>query len=110
MALQQNLENGPKDDLESWLYIIALFSTGRLPWSQAVDSNEILRLKVMCRTQPDLIFANTELLPLLRILWNYVIGLRYEDIVDYGYMLDCLRIALNALRTNDDRFDWERMP
>ena len=65
-------------------------------------------MKVTCLKQPEKIFAGSELLPLMCVFWNYVTALRYEDIVDYNYLSDCLRIALNKLKTADDRFDWEK--
>ena len=106
-ALQRNEENGAKDDLESWLYIIAQFSAGKLPWSHLIEADEILQMKDQCRNNPAIICKGSDITPLWFLLWKYLNRMKYEEEIDYDYMMHLLE-GTHARLSKDDIFDWDK--
>lgn len=45
-------EQSRKDDLETWFYMQVELTTGRLPWKNIEDKDEVGRCKERCRYEP----------------------------------------------------------
>ncbi|KAI6242202.1 Tau-tubulin kinase 2 [Aphelenchoides fujianensis] len=109
------VELGPKDDLESWLYLLLdLVVQNGLPWNKyscAVQENRDLALKckLECRAA-----RRAELFDGLRCadtfgrILAYIDGLQYADRPDYNHVYNLLHCAANECGVNPDApYDWE---
>ena len=111
MASHRNEEQSPKDDLESWLYVIIEFMTGELPWSPYHQNEKevVMKKKENARTNE----GSLELLKyrprteFYRIM-KYLDGLKYENKPDYNFIRQLIQLAMknNDIKP-DQKYDWE---
>uniref|UniRef100_A0A1I7U8Z1 Protein kinase domain-containing protein n=1 Tax=Caenorhabditis tropicalis TaxID=1561998 RepID=A0A1I7U8Z1_9PELO len=110
LACHRNTEMGPKDDCESWFYLlIDLILVGGLPWRKLNDKHDVLKEKEDCRKEKKhLLFTgikqNAELIKIL----EYIDSKAYQDKVDYQFIYRALAEACtNAKLDIDAPYDWE---
>ncbi|KAI6239000.1 Tau-tubulin kinase 1 [Aphelenchoides fujianensis] len=106
----KNLELGPKDDIESWFYLLLdLVVQSGLPWAKAGDKADVLKVKEECRREKrPLLFNMIVCANTFGLIMDYIDGLQYEDHADYGYIYKLLHCAANECGVNPDApYDWE---
>uniref|UniRef100_A0A915C3A5 Protein kinase domain-containing protein n=1 Tax=Parascaris univalens TaxID=6257 RepID=A0A915C3A5_PARUN len=110
IACHKRKELGPKDDCESWFYLLLdLLLIHGLPWRKISDKNEVLTMKEECRkTHRDKLFHGLKCKDEFGKIMEYVDSLHYEDRVDYLYVYEMLRTAANVCEARlTDPYDWE---
>uniref|UniRef100_A0A0R3RTK2 Protein kinase domain-containing protein n=1 Tax=Elaeophora elaphi TaxID=1147741 RepID=A0A0R3RTK2_9BILA len=88
-------EQSPKDDIESWFYMVIEWTVGALPWRSLKvnqDRDKIMLMKEQSResTGTDLLLEGCPL-PHYRMIMQYVDDLQYTSIPDYGYIYFLLK-------------------
>ncbi|TKR66642.1 hypothetical protein L596_022908 [Steinernema carpocapsae] len=110
LSCHKNAELGPKDDCESWFYLLLdlIVPTG-LPWKKMSDKKEVMTCKEDCRTtKRDKLFMTLRCREEFGKLLDYIDQLKYHDRIDYSFMYQVLRLsAQNSGANLDDPFDWE---
>ncbi|VDN34680.1 unnamed protein product [Gongylonema pulchrum] len=88
-------EQGRRDDLESWVYMLLEFTEyACLPWSRIIDREEHIG----------------SLPEEFHVILNYINGLNYENTPDYEYITKMLQLAAERKKVKiTDKFDWEEM-
>ena len=71
--MHRNQEYGPKDDLESLFYTLAILQVGKLPWTSITNVKEVAKRKQEHRYDPASIFDRTGLAQLLAPLWTQTV-------------------------------------
>ncbi|KIH57486.1 hypothetical protein ANCDUO_12323 [Ancylostoma duodenale] len=97
-ACHLGIEQGRKDDLETWLYMLFdLFDDESLPWKRAVNKSQVITMK-------DKFFKleypkSFKVVPseVQRIV-KYIDGMAYADEPDYLYIQNSLKLRFNLLR------------
>ncbi|TKR67693.1 hypothetical protein L596_023804 [Steinernema carpocapsae] len=110
MACHKNNELGPKDDCESWFYLLLdLIITSGLPWKKIQDRNEVLRVKEECRKDKrDQMFHGVKCKESFGKIMDYIDALHYHDRIDYSYVYDLLKEAAQISGARlEDSYDWE---
>lgn len=98
LSCHRNKEMGPKDDCESWLYLLLdmLVPTG-LPWKRFHDRPDVLRCKEELRTDRERrnnsLFNGIPCKDYLNKTMDYLDGLKYADKVDYQFLYDCQKMV-----------------
>jgi len=110
LSCHRNIEMGPKDDCESWFYLLLdLMVFGGLPWRRMTDKNEVMKLKEESRRDRTKLFQGLHnCQETLSKLLDYIDSLGYSDKVDYNFIYSLLKIA--AIESNvqiDGVYDWE---
>ncbi|CAD5234599.1 unnamed protein product [Bursaphelenchus xylophilus] len=106
-------ELSPKDDVESWIYLLLDFLVvGGLPWKKFSDKEDVLLCKMESR-KPErrnkVLFGNMKCDSILGRVVDYVDKLTYTDHVDYGFIYDHMKLASAACQANiEDPYDWEK--
>ncbi|GMR60880.1 hypothetical protein PMAYCL1PPCAC_31075, partial [Pristionchus mayeri] len=111
LAAHHHLDQSPRDDVESWLYMIIEFITGFLPWSHfgRKEREEVLRMKEAARSSEGL----HELLKYcptseFRRILKYLDGLSFDSQVDYSYLGQLIGLSIRNHHVNlDEPFDWQ---
>ncbi|VDK74768.1 unnamed protein product [Litomosoides sigmodontis] len=87
-------EQSPKDDIESWFYMVIEWTVGALPWKnfKNQDHDKIMLMKERSRESNgvDLLLEGCPL-PHYRIIMQYIDDLQYTSIPDYGYIYFLLK-------------------
>ncbi|CAD5231904.1 unnamed protein product [Bursaphelenchus xylophilus] len=105
------IEQSPRDDLESWFYVLVEFLTGELPWSiyKKREREMAKKAKELARTSE----GTAELLQYcprteFRRIMKYIDGLGYLSHPDYTFLRDLIQLAMknNDIKA-DQLFDWE---
>jgi hypothetical protein len=92
-----------RDDLISWFYVIVDIGIANLPWKGLAADADIAAMK----NQFDVREAVQEFAPQLFEIWRHIVGLRFEDEPDYGFILSVLEeICTSAGIHDDDPYDW----
>ncbi|VDN06678.1 unnamed protein product [Thelazia callipaeda] len=94
LSSHRRKEQSPKDDIESWFYMVVEWTVGALPWRRFRnhDRDQILMMKEQIR-EPD----GADILlegcptPHYRMILNYIDNLQYASIPDYGYIYYLLK-------------------
>ncbi|KAI6237145.1 putative serine/threonine-protein kinase [Aphelenchoides besseyi] len=110
LAAHNEREQVPKDDIESWLYVLIELFTGELLWSRCrrSEKNAVKQLKEQSRTQDGTqqLFKYCPRAEFRRIM-SYVDGLTYSSSVDYSYLNSLLKLAVKNYDINlDAPYDW----
>ncbi|EFO22981.2 CK1/WORM6 protein kinase [Loa loa] len=98
-------EQSPKDDIESWFYMIIEWTVGALPWKnfKNQDRDKIMLMKEQSRES-----AGMKLLlegcprPHYRMIMQYIDNLEYTSIPDYGYIYFLLKHVAKKNRIPPD--------
>ncbi|VDO58824.1 unnamed protein product [Onchocerca flexuosa] len=92
IACHKRKELGPKDDCESWFYLLLdlLIVTG-LPWKKISDKNEVMKVKEECRMNREKLFYGVKCKEEFGKILEYIDSLHYEDRVDYSYIYELLK-------------------
>ncbi|KAI6186568.1 Protein kinase domain-containing protein [Aphelenchoides besseyi] len=107
----RNLELGPRDDVESWFYLLLdlVVSTG-LPWRRCGDKHEVQRVKEECRL-PEMrerLFFGVQCKHQFGKMLDYISNLNYSDKVDYKFLYgNCREGAIACEVKLEDPYDWE---
>ncbi|KAK6736694.1 hypothetical protein RB195_019410 [Necator americanus] len=110
IACHKGIEMGPKDDCESWYYLMLdLTVPGGLIWKRMADKNEVLKVKEECRTtRKDAMLGHLKCKEELWRVIEYIDKLHYHDHVDYSYIYKLLEEgALQAGGNVNNPYDWE---
>uniref|UniRef100_A0AC34F0H9 Protein kinase domain-containing protein n=1 Tax=Panagrolaimus sp. ES5 TaxID=591445 RepID=A0AC34F0H9_9BILA len=109
LSCHHNKEMGPKDDCESWFYLlIDLSSPGGLPWRKL---SVIMQAKEECRTEKGQKKFLTDI-PLVKNeftkIMQYIDKNEYHDKVDYNFIYELLNFAAISSKVSlEDPYDWE---
>ncbi|CAK5008857.1 unnamed protein product [Meloidogyne enterolobii] len=112
LAAHRAQEQSPKDDLESWLYVVAEFMAGELPWSgyHGAERDEVRRIKEETRSQQGMIdlLKHCPRMEFRRIL-TYLDQLDYNTLPSYQYVRDLISLAIRNNDINpEEPYDWEQ--
>ncbi|CAI2336633.1 unnamed protein product [Caenorhabditis sp. 36 PRJEB53466] len=110
LACHRNIEMGPKDDCESWFYLlIDLILLGGLPWRKISDKNEVMKAKEDCRKDKrSTLYTGIKQTTELNKVLDYIDTRAYQDRVDYQFIYKALTEACsNAGLDIDAPYDWE---
>nr|CDJ83168.1 Serine threonine protein kinase-related domain containing protein [Haemonchus contortus] len=101
-AAHQMKEQGRKDDVESWCYMVLdIFDEKCIPWREIKDNDELFRMKDELMHSRDDLFTECDLKPEINdvylsipremcLIFDYINTLVFEDMVDFDYILDIL--------------------
>uniref|UniRef100_A0A8L7T029 Bm2845, isoform c n=2 Tax=Brugia malayi TaxID=6279 RepID=A0A8L7T029_BRUMA len=87
-------EQSPKDDIESWFYMIVEWTVGTLPWRKLKnqDRDMIMLMKEQSRELDGInLLLDGCPLPHYRMIMQYIDNLQYASIPDYGYIYFLLK-------------------
>ncbi|PIC47464.1 hypothetical protein B9Z55_006813 [Caenorhabditis nigoni] len=107
-ACMTQMEQGRKDDLETWLYMVADLLDERrgMPWRKHAEPKTILKLK-------DEFFKEFDAQPFNKILkrfkglFDYIDKMQYETTPDYEYILTFLKTCASDVGAKlNGKWDW----
>lgn len=110
IACHKNMEMGPKDDCESWFYLLLdLIMPDGLIWKSISDRNLVRKLKEDMRTtRREDAFSGVKCSDHLMVIMDYLDGLQYQDRVDYEYIYKLLELGAKEAGGNIQwPYDWE---
>uniref|UniRef100_A0A7E4UUG2 Protein kinase domain-containing protein n=1 Tax=Panagrellus redivivus TaxID=6233 RepID=A0A7E4UUG2_PANRE len=110
LACHNNRELGPKDDVESWLYLLVdLIQISGLPWRRLSDRNAVKKVKEECRgDRRGELLQDLECKEELSTIMEYIDNLSYSDKIDYNFIYDTLKLAAKICKVDlEDPYDWE---
>ncbi|CAL2040978.1 unnamed protein product [Caenorhabditis brenneri] len=95
------------DDLETWVYMQAELSYGRLPWAHISDMNQVGKQKQTVRKTPEKLFPP----PCPREfheIYTYVSKMKYYDTPDYQMIYGKMRQSYASVGASEHApYDWE---
>ncbi|KAI6197409.1 Protein kinase domain-containing protein [Aphelenchoides besseyi] len=106
----KNVELGPKDDVESWFYLVLdMIVTSGLPWKKYGEKAEVLKCKEDSRTSKRKeLFHGLKCADTFGIILDYIDRQTYSDHIDYRHIYQCMKIAAADCGVNSDAaYDWE---
>ncbi|KAF8387378.1 hypothetical protein PRIPAC_76520 [Pristionchus pacificus] len=111
LSAHRNLDQSPKDDIESWLYMIIEFISGFLPWSHfnRKERDEVMKMKENARSSEGMhdLLKYSPTSEFRRIL-KYIDGLSFDSHVDYTYLGQLIGLSMRNHDVNvDEPFDWQ---
>ncbi|GMR41738.1 hypothetical protein PMAYCL1PPCAC_11933 [Pristionchus mayeri] len=113
LACHRNIELSPKDDCESWFYLMLdVIQPSGLPWKRIQQREAVMQCKEDARRGDKkaklfdgLKSAETELGKIM----DYIDHLQYYSKVDYTFIYELLKVAVtNTGATMEDKYDWEK--
>nr|CDJ82858.1 Serine threonine protein kinase-related domain containing protein [Haemonchus contortus] len=114
LACHRNIEMGPKDDCESWFYLLLDLIVPRgLLWKSVPDKNMVKKLKEDMRTTrrvslKEVAFQGLLCKEQLMSVMDYLDSLQYQDRVDYEFIYKSLELGAKTAGGNIDLpYDWE---
>uniref|UniRef100_A0A914ZF57 Uncharacterized protein n=1 Tax=Panagrolaimus superbus TaxID=310955 RepID=A0A914ZF57_9BILA len=109
IACHRNIEMGPKDDCESWFYLLLdLIVPKGLSWRRESDKIIVQKIKESCRTNPEMLFNKIKCEQDLTKIFSYLNNLEYTDTVDYEYIYQLLGEAgKNSQVDLSAPYEWE---
>ncbi|KAM3717301.1 putative serine/threonine-protein kinase [Dirofilaria immitis] len=111
LAAHREEELSPKDDLESWFYMLIEMISGELPWGNfhRTDRKEIEYKKQQCRSSDALkaLLKECPKVEFRRIL-NYIDSLTYHSQPDHKFLTEMLQLAMKNYGVKmDEPYDWD---
>uniref|UniRef100_A0AC34QWX7 Protein kinase domain-containing protein n=1 Tax=Panagrolaimus sp. JU765 TaxID=591449 RepID=A0AC34QWX7_9BILA len=110
LSCHKNSEMGPKDDCESWFYLLMdlIISVG-LPWKKESEKKIVQKWKEEVREKKkDDLYRGIVCQPQLEDLLTYLDKLGYSDVPDYEYMYVLLKEAAKKGKVDlEGPYDWE---
>uniref|UniRef100_A0AC35GQZ1 Protein kinase domain-containing protein n=1 Tax=Panagrolaimus sp. PS1159 TaxID=55785 RepID=A0AC35GQZ1_9BILA len=109
LACHRNVEMGPKDDCESWFYLlIDLLVPKGLPWRRENDKIIVQKIKETARKSPEMLFNKIKCEEELTKVFTYLNNLEYTDSVDYEYIYQLLEEAGKTCAVDlSAPYEWE---
>ncbi|KAK6024795.1 hypothetical protein OSTOST_09330 [Ostertagia ostertagi] len=106
-ACHLGIEQGRKDDLECWLYMLFdLFDGESLPWKRAADKNKVITMKekfIKLQYPKSFKVVPGE----VRRIIQYIDGMDYADEPDYLYIQNALRAIAKERKIDlTKQLDW----
>ncbi|KAJ1366793.1 hypothetical protein KIN20_027555 [Parelaphostrongylus tenuis] len=111
MACHRNVEMGPKDDCESWFYLILdITIPGGLLWKSKNEKDDVLKVKEQMRAEKrDAALGGVPRKEELSKMLDYIDSLKYHDHVDYDFIYKLSEQgAKSAGGDTKDPYDWEK--
>ena len=107
--VHKGYEQGRRDDLISLCYMMLYFLKGELPWdsvkAKARDEKYKKIYDIKVQLDPDKL--TTDFPVEIKILFEYIFELQFQDKPNYAYMKSMINKAIEHLGTcNDMAFDW----
>ncbi|MFH4977125.1 hypothetical protein AB6A40_003834 [Gnathostoma spinigerum] len=92
LSCHKQKECGPKDDCESWFYLLLdlIIVTG-LPWRAQADRNIVLKIKENCRKDTSKLFHGVKCQEEFTSILKYIDSLQYQDKVDYNFIYQTIK-------------------
>lgn len=111
LAAHNFQDQSPKDDIESWMYMIIEMMNGSLPWEMCNqnDKQHVLELKQKYRQQDHIgeLLTNCPKIEFFRI-FDYLSKLNFLSQIDYSYIRSLLHLAIKNNNINiEEPYDWE---
>ncbi|CAK5066438.1 unnamed protein product [Meloidogyne enterolobii] len=108
LSMHQGKDSSFKEDLESWMYMVAdMITKTKLPWRLEQDLGNIERHKEDCFSNPYNLFKDEEFTE-LRSIVSYLKKLHYVDKIDYNWVREMLRRVAKRKRCNlKPPLDWD---
>uniref|UniRef100_A0A1I7TVQ3 non-specific serine/threonine protein kinase n=1 Tax=Caenorhabditis tropicalis TaxID=1561998 RepID=A0A1I7TVQ3_9PELO len=95
------------DDLETWMYMQAEISNGRLPWSHISDMHQVGKKKQAIQKTPEKLFP-PPCPKEFREIFDYVNSMKYYDSPDYSMIYSKMRQSYSTVGSNEKApYDWE---
>ncbi|KJH53013.1 hypothetical protein DICVIV_00698 [Dictyocaulus viviparus] len=124
LACHRNIEMSPKDDCESWFYLLLDFISPRgLLWKSVPDRNIVMSMKKEMRSSKRILdgdlfernnnfqqiaFSGIKCKDELMQIMDYLDKLRYQDHVNYKYIYTILQTATKVAGGDLSKpYDWE---
>uniref|UniRef100_A0A1I7UUK0 Protein kinase domain-containing protein n=1 Tax=Caenorhabditis tropicalis TaxID=1561998 RepID=A0A1I7UUK0_9PELO len=110
LACHYNTEMAPKDDCESWFYLLLdLIIVGGLPWRKLNEKDDVRKCKEECRKdRKSTFFLGIKHSNELSKILDYIDSIAYQDRVDYKFIYRHLSEACTAAGLDIDApYDWE---
>ncbi|KAF1764483.1 hypothetical protein GCK72_004431 [Caenorhabditis remanei] len=107
-ACMMQLEQGRKDDLETWIYLVAdlIDEAAGMPWRKMCEPKEILKSKNGFFTSFDTLKVNSTLRS-FKDLIVYIDKMQYETTPDYEYILTFLKTCASDNKVKlTKKLDW----
>ncbi|KAE9550219.1 hypothetical protein FO519_006564 [Halicephalobus sp. NKZ332] len=105
LKAHEGADQAPRDDLESWLYLIIELMTGQLPWAmyRKQEKDLVKEMKQNARTSEGVhqllkFCPKTE----FRRIMNYLDGLSFYSQPDYNYLRQLISLAMKNNEINPD--------
>lgn len=112
LAAHRAEELSPKDDLESWFYVVVELMIGELPWGslRQDEKDAVKALKEKARTDEGLVQMLTYCPRVeFRQLLKYLDGLDYYSQPDYNLCRELIRLAMkNNDISGEEPYDWQQ--
>uniref|UniRef100_A0A915BMG4 non-specific serine/threonine protein kinase n=2 Tax=Parascaris TaxID=6254 RepID=A0A915BMG4_PARUN len=111
ITAHNEMEQSPRDDLESWFYMLIEMISSQLPWGDLhrTDRDEVKKMKENARTHDGMqqLLKNCPKVEFRRIL-KYLDGLSYQNQPDYGFITQLLQLAMKNYGIKaDEPYDWQ---
>ncbi|CAJ0961248.1 unnamed protein product, partial [Mesorhabditis belari] len=104
------VEQSRKDDLESWLYMIIEWSSGKLPWRNDRDKKEVIRQKMELRSEESIRNKVLNICPREQYttIMRYLDELTYVDVPDYEYIQGIIKDSYTVYGFSPNTpLDWD---
>ncbi|CAJ0597980.1 unnamed protein product [Cylicocyclus nassatus] len=111
LSCHRNSEMGPKDDCESWFYLLLDIAVPRgIIWRSVADKNQVLKIKEQLRTEKrEVALGSMKCKAELGKVLDYIDSLKYHDHVDYDFIYKMLTEAAKIEGGDiNEPYDWER--
>ncbi|EYC01898.1 hypothetical protein Y032_0103g3525 [Ancylostoma ceylanicum] len=111
LSCHKNAEMGPKDDCESWYYLLLDIAVPKgIIWRSINDKNEVLKVKEQLRKEKrETALGAMKCKEELGKVLDYIDSLKYHDRVDYDFIYKMLTQAAKTEGGDiNDPYDWEK--
>ncbi|KAL6725287.1 hypothetical protein ANCDUO_10392 [Ancylostoma duodenale] len=111
ISCHKNTEMGPKDDCESWFYLLLDIAVPKgIIWRSINDKNEVLKVKEQLRKEKrETALGAMKCKEELGKVLDYIDSLKYHDRVDYEFIYKMLTQAAKTEGGDiNDPYDWEK--
>lgn len=106
LACHIQREQCRKDDIESWMYMVVEMTSGRLPWRNLTEAEDVGMFKKECKTKrPRCLFGGCprEFMEIFPILDKG----KFFDAPEYKTIYELLEKAMQNTKANEFPYDWE---
>jgi len=98
-------DQGRKDDVESWFYMLVEMTTGDLPWHGTDDPIEIRNTKMRCARDKKTLLKDCP--KTYGDIYSHIQGLGFYDKPNYKGIYHSLRSAIKVLHLREKPYDWQ---